>query len=360
MEGGGIDGGVSTDPVAAWKHHLYARAARRPDELALAAHALYGGPPDPSGQTDFLDFFVIEWVDAEGWTEVEHAVRDGQLPADALRWPREARTALWVVDGWEGDQVLLRDVRTEAEVAVTAPGAEADLVRRSVIRARVVPVGDTWRFSGEPDVWDPMSVIARMDLLRQWMEGPEPTLLEHLADLRAGFLRQREERDAWILHFGADELVFPNAKDMELRLAPFVSYLNNEHTFPSLGGLTRAEAFRTNKGADPTIMQLSLGPTLTGPGRPGVIYDAVEGVHFLPAYGELLAHLRGEEEHPAVVRMYLDDPGITRLPFRRAGVTGVLAALLGRPSDEPLDQLLAPFKPTGVRTAPSVLPGLED
>ncbi|MDP2306433.1 MAG: hypothetical protein Q8P18_10445 [Pseudomonadota bacterium] len=356
---------MPTDPVAAWKHLLYTRAARRPEELALAAHSLYGGPPpwttqEDAGQLDFLDFFVIEWVDAEGWTEVEHAVREDVLPQEALRWPREARSALWVVDGWEGDNVLLRDVRTESEVAVTAPGAQADLVRRTVIRARVVPVGDTLRFSGEPDVYDAMGVIARQDLLRQWLEGPEPALIEHLAALRAGFLRQREERDAWIRHFGSDELVFPNAKDMENRLAPFVSYLNNEHRFPSLGGLTRAEAFRTDKGADPTIMQLALGPTLTGPGRPGVIYDAVEGIHFLPSYGELLAHLRDEEAHPDVVRMYLDDPGITRLPFRRAGVTRALARLLVRPEDEPLDQLLAPYKAASGRASPSVLPGLED
>ncbi|MDP2316734.1 MAG: hypothetical protein Q8P41_27815 [Pseudomonadota bacterium] len=356
---------MPTDPVAAWKHHLYARAGRRPDELALAAHALYGGPPDAERQTDFLDFFVVEWVDADGWTEVEHAVRAGELPEAALRWPREARTALWVVDGWEGDLVLLRDVRTEAEVAVLAPGAQADLVRRGVLRARVLPDphatgAASLRFSGEPDVWDPMSVIARMDLLRQWMEGPEPTLLDHLAALRAGFLRQREERAAWIAHFGQDELVFLDAKDMERRLAPFVSYLNNEHAFPSLGGRTRAEAFRANKGADPTIMQLQLGPTLTGPGRPGAIYDEVEGVHFLPAYGELLAHLRGEAEHPEVLRFYLDDPGITRLPFRRAGRHESLARSLGRPEDEPLDLLLAPYKPPGGRAAPSVLPGLED
>ncbi len=351
---------MPTDPVAAWKHRLFARAIGRPDELALAAHALLGGPPDTDRQTDFLDFFVVEWVDEQGRTEVEHAVRDGDLPEDTLRWPREVRTALWVVDGWEGDLVLLRDVRTESEVAVFAPGAQAELQRRAVIRARVVPVGDTLRFSGEPDVWDPMSVIARMDLLRQWMEGPEPTLLDHLATLRGAFLRQREERAAWIAHFGVDELVFTDAKEMERRLAPFVSYLNNEHPFPSLGGRTRAEAFRVEKGADPTIVQLALGPTLTGPGRPGAIYDDVEGVHFLPAYGELLAHLRGEADHPGVVRMYLDDPGITRLPFRRAGASGRLATLLGRPVDEPLDELLSPHKPTLTRATPSVLPGLDD
>jgi hypothetical protein len=356
---------VPTDPVPAWKHRLYARAARRPDELAAAAHALYGGPPDPEAypdfpDTDFLDFFAIEWVDAAGLTEVDHAVRAGELPEAALRWPREVRTAMWVVDGWEGDLVLLRDIRTEAEIAVSAPGMQADLPRRAVVRARVIPVGDALRFSGAPDVWEPMGVIARMDFLREWMATPEPALLEHLLALRVGFLRQREEREAWIAHFGADELLFDDPRDMERRLAAFMSHLNNEHVFPSLGGRTRAEAFRVAKGSEPTIVQLTLGATLTGPGRPGAIYDEVEGIHFLPAYGEARAHLRGEAPHPGVVTMYLDDPGITRLPFRRVGETAALARLLGLPEETPLDTLLDPYKPSGVRALPSVLPNLED
>jgi len=356
---------VPTDPVPAWKHQLYTRAARRPDELAVAAHALFGGPPDSEAHpdfpdTDFLDFFAIEWVDGAGLTEVDHAVRAGDLPEAALRWPREVRGGIWVVDGWEGDLVLLRDIRTEAEIAVTAPGAQGDLPRRALVRARIVPVGDTLRFSGAPDVWEPMGVIARMDFLREWMATPEPALLDHLAALRAGFLRQREERAAWIAHFGTDELVFDDPRDMERRLAVFMSYLNNEHPFPSLSGRTRAEAFRVEKGSEPTLVQLTLGATLTGPGRPGAIYDEVEGIHFLPALGEARAHLRGESPHPGVIMMYLDDPGITRLPFRRVGRADALARLLGRPENTPLDVLLDPFKPAGTRAMPSVLPSLED
>jgi len=351
---------VAHDPVSTWKHALYRRAALRAEELAIAAHALLGALPTAEGLTDVLDFFAIEWVDAEGLTEVDRAVADGELPAEALRWTREVRTSLWVVDGWEGDLVLLRDVRSEQEIAVSAPGAQADLPKRAVLRARVIPVGDTLSFSGEPDIWEPMGVIARMDLLQQWQASPEPDLLERLAALRAGFARQREERAAWIAHFGTDEVVFDDAADMDRRLARFVSYLNNEHPFPSLEGRTRAAAHRAVKGADPVIVQFALGPTLTGPGRHGAIYDQVEGIHFLPGFGEVAAHLRGEAEHPALVRAYLGDPGITRLPFRRVGRAEHLAALLGRPADESLEILLDPWKNPDLRAAPSVLPGFDD
>lgn len=350
---------MATNPASSWKRAIYARASERAAELAAASHALFGGPPPPDQWNDFLDFFALEWVDAEGWTTVEHAVRAGEVPQDALRWPREVRTALWVVDGWSGAQVRMRDVVTEEEITVSAPGAEADLPRRTVLRARVIPVGDTRVFSGEPGVYGPMGVIARMDLMRAWMEGPEPALLTTLRQLRAGFLRQREERETFVAWFGADEVVFTDAKDLEARLAPFVNHLLNEARFPSLGGRTRAQAFREAKGEEPKVIRFALGPTLTGPGRPGVVYDEVEGVHFLPFYGEVRAHLRGEEQWPDHVRAYLDDPGITALPFRRAGRTGALARLLGVP-DAPLDALLAPWKETGRRVAPSVLPGLDD
>ena len=338
------------------KAELYARAASRTDEVALAAQALFGEPPSEDRWFDFFDFFCIEWVDADGWTEVERAVREGVLPKETLRWPREVRTALWVVDGWEGEQVLLRDVATEDEVAVRAPGLEADLPRRSVLRARVIPEGAHHVFSGSPDVYEAMGVIARMDLHRAWCESPEPALIARLRTLREGFHRQREERLAWVAHFGTDERVFADARALEAELVHFVNHLLNHHRFD---GRTRAESHREAKGEEPKVVQFALGPTLTGPGRPGVIFDEIEGVHFLPGYGEFAAHLRGDAEFPDVVRAYLDDPGVTTLPFRRVGATRALADLLGV-ANAPMHVILAPWKDLSRRASPSVLPGFDD
>jgi hypothetical protein len=337
---------VAHDTTAAWKRTLYARAARRPDELAAAAHALLGSSPSPDQHAEVLDFFVTEWVDAEGFTEVERAVDEGALPAEALRWPAEVRTAMWVVDGWEGTTVMLRDVASEDEIAVHAPHAVDDLPRRTVLRARVLPTGDTWSFSGEPDVWEPMGVLARMDLLRAWQETGAPDTHARLVALRAAFRRQREERDAFVAWFKADLVVFEDAAAMERALAPFVSHLENTWRFPSLAGRTRAEARKAAKGGDPVIVQLALGPTLTGPGRPGVIYDRVEGVHFLPSFGELRAHLDGAGSFPEVLAHYLEDPGYTALPFRRLRVPPELEAAVAAKAPS--------------RVTPSVLPGFDD
>ncbi len=218
-----------------------------------------------------------------------------------------------------------------------------------------------WSFVGQPDVWEPRGVIARMELLRQWREGPEPALLERLRDLRRAFRRQREEREVWTAHFGSDQVVFADAADLEAQLGGFVNVLLNQHRFDSLGGRTRAEAHRVARGDDPVVVQFALGSTLTGPGRHGVVYDDVEGIHFLPRLGEVLAHLAGEGSHPDDVRAYLDDPGITWLPFLRAGSVAArpLAELLALPHG-PLEDLLLHAKGRPRRAAPSVLPGFDD
>lgn len=345
--------------IARIKERLYARALARPEELASAAHAWRGGWPEEEELPELLDFFVIEWVDGDGLTEVERAVADGDIPADTLRWPREVRTALWVVDGWEGPLVLIRDIRTEAEIAVTAPGQAAHLPPRTVLRARVIPTGGTWAFSGAPDIYEGLGVVGRLDLLRGWDETPEPDAIARLAALRAAFLRQREEREAFVAWFGTDLLVAADAADLDRKLAAFVHYLLHTHPFPSLAGRTRAHTFRSERGAEPVIVQVALGASLTGPGRPGVIYDAREGIHFLPELGEFLDHLAGKGSHPGTVSLYLDDPGITDLPFRRAGLTPALATHLGVP-DEELATVLAAAKPPRERAIPSLLPSFQE
>jgi len=347
-----------SDPLH-WKRLLYPRAESRPDELALAAHARHGGWPDAEELEDFVDFFVLEWVDAEGWTEVDRAVAEGLLPPEAARWPAEVRTALWVVDGWAESQVLLRDVATEAELAVWAPGWEADLPRRAVLKARVLPWEQGHVFSGAPALYGPMGVIARMDLLRAWQEGPEPALVERLGRLRSAFRRQREERDAFVALFGDDLVVWPDPAAFDEALGRLADHLHEVHRYPSLDGRTRAEAWRALHGADPARVGFSPGPSLSAPGRHAMVYDPVEGVHFLPAYGELLAHLRAEAEHPEVLAAYLEDPGLGTLPFRRAGMTPVLRAALGARDDGDAWTRLDARKPRG-RAAPSVLPSFED
>lgn len=348
--------GVNLQQITAWKQLLYQEALSAGEELVQAALQRYGAMPDAEQLSDFLDFFAVEWVDAEGYTLVERLVQQGRLPAEAARWSAEVQTALWVVDEWVGPQVLLRDVGGDREIAVWAPGLTEDLPPRTVLKARVIPVGAAWVLSGQPDVYGTMGVLARLDLLREWRSTPEPALIDQLASLRAGFRQQREERDAWLAFFGSDEVVFEHAADLERRLAAFVRYLFEEHPFASLGGQTRAATWQASQGKEPVAVEYQLGPTLQGPGRPAVIYDPVAGAVFLPAFGEFRDHLRGHAEHPDVVRLYVEEPEISLVPFERAGGAERLAEFLGVPTASFRD-LLRPYKDVDRRAIPGLLPG---
>lgn len=339
------------DGIAEARRRLYAAAQARPEELARCAARRFGGPPPPDQWLDFLDFFAIEWVDGEGYCLADRV----ELPPEAQAWPREVRTALWVVDGWDDGRVLLRDSATEAEVAVEAAGLEEELPRRSVLRARVLPWGDRCIFAGEPDLYGVMGVIARMELAEAWRQSGEPALLAELAELRAAFTRQREERAAFVGFFGADILVCADAAELEARLAAFAHHLFEVYRPPSLGGRTRMEAWRARKGESPRV-GFTVGESLRQ-GRPGLIYDEVEGVHFYPSLGEFFGHLRGELDAPELVRAWLAEPGISRLPFRRAGGLDRLRALAG-PGE--LEEILDRHKPRIERHSPNHLPGVED
>lgn len=327
--------------LLAHKQSLYARAAHRQAELTLATHMLLGAPPTEAQWADVLDFFCVEWVDAEGYTEVQRAVQEGQLPVETLAWSEKVQTALWVVDGWVGEQVCLRDLATEQEVAVFAAGLQSQLPRRMVLRARVIPFEGQWYFSGEPELAGEMGVIARLELLRQWQEGPEPLLLTRMRELRKIYQQLREERDAWIAFFGKDEVLFSGPEEMEARLAGLVSHLFNVWPFPSLGHQSRAAARKAIKGDTPEIVQFQLGGVLAKPGRHGAIYDATEGIHFLPFYGEFQDHLRGAAHHPEIFQEYLEDPSISALPFVRNGH-------------------VQSGKSPAPRWQPAVLPGMDD
>lgn len=344
--------------LAQIRERLY-RAALLPacsEELGLAAHLLFEGAPAEDQWPDFLDFFVLEWVDAGGFTLLQRMIGQGEVPADCAAWSLEVHTALWVVDGWVENKVLLRDLATEQEWAVEAPGLQQQLPKRMVLRARIVPWQGSWIFSGTPELVEPMGVIARLDLLRQWKEGPEPTLLLRLAELRRLYGQMREEREAWIAYFGSDEVVFDGPEQFGQALSGLVNHLFNVWRFPSLGGKTRAEARREKKGDTPEIVQFQLGGSLAGPGKHGAIYDPVEGIHFFPHYGEFRAHLRGEATHPQILAQYLEDPGIGRLPFQRAGA---LNGNSSSPNDH-LERLLDGRKPPPPRWTVSLLPGIEE
>jgi hypothetical protein len=239
---------------------------------------------------------------------------------------------------------------------------EADaalLPARSVVHGRVAPWEGEWRFLGEPGVYAPRGVIGRAELHAAWRNSRGRDLAVEMATLRSLFRRQREERRAWIAFFGADAMCWPSAAAMEADLVRFAHHLAHVDRPRSLGGRTRAEAARRPGRVDAQVFQLRLGPTLLGAGQPGAIFDDVEGLHFLPGWGEFRGWAEGSAAVPAVLQLYLSDPGISRLPFRRARAGPRLAAALGADLAD-LERLLDDHKPTDGRAVPSLFPSPGD
>ena len=288
---------------------------------------MFGRAPEAEEWPDLLDFMAIAWVDADGYTLVE---RLPEAPAAALRWPLEALDGLWVVDGWEGEQALLRDIATEAEVAVFAPGANADLTRRTILRARVVPWAQSWVFLGEPGLYGEHGVIARQQLLAAWRDSPEPELIARMRTLRHAFAEQRDQQRAFVAYFGSDELLCPDADTLERRLNAFLDNYHFATALPRLGGRTPAEAYAATTGKTAQRIELRIGPTLRDGGQPAVVYDQVRGVQFWPSFGELRAHLAGTTNTPAVLDLYLQETELPAFALHRACLehTDVLAAAL--------------------------------
>jgi hypothetical protein len=342
----------------ALKQALY-KAAHQPEqqaELAQAAGAWFSGAPEEDGWADFVDFFVLEWVDRDGFSLLERIVGD-PLTDLGRSWLTGVRSGVFVVDEIDGPLAFCRDVCTDEDLCLVLGDA---LAPRSVIQGRLLPDGKgRYNLSGDPDIYDPMRVIARLSLARQWKEGTRYQLISQQSALRIGFLRQREQRRAFLGFFGSDQLLFPNGLELEQHMNNFMAHLLFRHCPPGLGGRTFADQHQEATGESPHQVKVELSEGLAAAGAVGVIYDPQEGIHFLPAFDAFVAHLQGHEDHESIVRSYLQDPGITALPFLRVGGAERLAALLNVPV-APMAELLAPFKSRPERRSPSVLPHFDD
>jgi len=333
-------------------------------ELGLAAAAWFqgvdqgdpeAGPGAPEAWADFLDFFLLEWVDARGFTPLEVEL-GSPLPHPQLRWLFEVRSGVFVVDAWADGFAQARDAATEEplRIAIAEP-----LAPRSVISGRLLPdLRGGWLPSGAPDVYDPLRVLERLQVARAWAQSPRAALSERLGRLRRAFLLQREQRAAFVSFFGADEQVFDDGDALAEAMNRFLRFLLFEDRPARLAGMTPAEALQ-QRGRDPWAVRVELGPSLLESARVGVIFDEVDGVHFLPRWGDVRDHLRGVAAHPEAARAYLDEPGIGALPFRRAGATGPLAALL-EVDEAPLEALLRAAGKGPGRASPSLLAGYDD
>jgi hypothetical protein len=225
-----------------------------------------------------------------------------------------------VVDGHDAGRALLRDLVDDTEIAVSLPPAAlAELPRRTVLRARVVPWRGALCFFGEPGLYGTPSVLERMALLAAWRAGGEPELLQALRRRRAGWARQRNQRRVFLAHFGRDLVEFNGAAAMEEAIQGYLDHLLRRDRGPTGGRPTLEEQFRAERGQMPQIVEVVLGPTLRA-GRPAMCFDEVEGLLFLPSFGELRDHLAGRAEHADILDLWMQT---NELPARGLALAGL-------------------------------------
>ena len=337
---------------------MWALAQACPESIAQAAAALYGRAPEVEEWADLLDLVALEWLDGQGRTLAQSLAAEPGME-DLAAWPIAVRTSLWIVDGHAEGCVLLRDLVDDSEVAVRCPAtASAELTRRTVLRARLVPWRGGVEFFGEPDLYGEQGVIARLGLLAAWRESPEPATLAGLRERRSAFETQRDQRRVFIRHFGSELVVFESATAMEAALDTFMDVLLFQDRGPEGMGRTRAERWRERHATEPARVQLKLGDTLAE-GRPGICFDDVDGFLLLPAFGELCDHRNGRAEFAEVLRLWLDTPELPLQGLALAGPTRRIAEALAV-GDAPLTVLLPHrFSVDSIGT-PSTLPEFED
>jgi len=317
-------------------------------ELARAAWR-----PDAEDWADFVDMLAISWVDATGFTILEREL-GGISTAEQRRWHLRQRSGIFLVDAIEQGAVEVRDVETEESLMLdlAEPLSKGNLIRGRLIEE----VAGTWTVTGQPDLFESVSVIQRMDLLHAWLDGPRHELLSAQNALRRAFLDQREQRMAFLEFFGTDMVLFESTEVAARQIDGFYQHLLSRFRPPSLAGETYLEEYLAAGTKGPTEHRLELDQMLGQCSSIAVIYDQTEGLHFLPDFKYFKDTVEGVLEPGEIVKDYLSDPGVTGLPFRRTQCLAYLRSHLDLPSAG-LDEILALHKPQPSRCSPSLLPG---
>jgi hypothetical protein len=267
-----------------------------------------------------LDSFLLQHRLSDGRTLVEHFLdaRPDITGADRellLGWLNVVE-GLFEVKGRDGEALVLFNLIDELTYRARSnmgPAAFAGMPRRSFLFTRLLPVGDEWLFSGYQTV---LPASARREVARMAAESSlemsslvfrNPELVEK------GWELQRDDRADFIEFFGADFFIAPGC-DLTERIRAF-------RAFQQARAVERAgRADRVGETAS-AVPDFEPPPEMLASECVGVIYDEVEGLNFLTEFGRFAEAFDEPDRvtrkpHGTVVRGYLEDTGMSPLPFR--------------------------------------------
>jgi hypothetical protein len=271
-----------------------------------------------------FDRFILEHRLTDGRTVVERFVRArGDLPRVErqmlLAWSGGVLESVFEVDGLDGNVLRVTNLVDELPYRVWSnmgPEGFERLPPGTIAGLRLVPVLDEWMITGPGMALPPQEAEPLLSVgARQAATHPEATC-RNAAHREKAWRIVREQRERFVAHFGADQVILPGAQVAD-RMARFWA----------TGG----------EREDATV---ELPAAFAEAGTIGVIYDEVEGLGFFQEFGELLAAFEQAGVGAAgvgVVRAYLEDDSVSAMPLLRCiaaypqGADAVFARVLGRP-----------------------------
>jgi hypothetical protein len=307
----------------------FARGRRFARTFQQALEQRFGGlvVTDEGEFINFLDWFVLEHRLPSGRTVVEEftAARPDlaeEERAMLLGW-RDVVEGLFEVQLRDGEALVTVNLVDELPYRLRSnvgSGVFSQMPRGSFVLSRLVPVADEWLLSGATNVLPASSAAEARQAALQIAPRYPSLVFRNPERLARGWELQREQRRRFIDFFGSDLVVLPG-QELTERMRAFGRFLMYQAR--DAEGRSVAERARQRYGSVPAVADLGYLPAeLVEAATVGVIYDEMEGLHYLANFGlvqETFANpkLAADQEHRRAVVGCLKDASVPPLALRR-------------------------------------------
>lgn len=285
----------------------------------------------------FMDWYTLEWQSELGDTFPAMFVDAyGDLMSKDVRE---------MILGWSGVIESIFEIKTkrsgayymknlinEREYVVYPTASMADTSLFEIgdfLNARITPVGDFHVFSGvavkmpcdgsdqERRAIYQLAIETQTRYLGKAFEDNEEKLKKS-ADML------QKDYDEFVSYFGSDELI-GSGREMAQKHQDFLRYITFEKGDQKTG-LSKAEQYERKEGKTYKLPTTNYPETLLSHPDVGMLYDPLEGIHFLEGYGLFVDVFRNFDAYGGWIKMrkvkeiimgYLESDSISDLPFRK-------------------------------------------
>ena len=257
----------------------------------LAARRLhYSKQQRPYNETaeavDIRDHFIFSPCRQGGQQPIDIFIQRQPLASERQLerlklWAAQHTDGIWRIEARTDEDMELRDLGSGRALQVQAEPTLAPMPDGSVLRARVLPWDGGWILWGTAQLVTGES--ATETRARQMLH---PLLVRRAADnddprLLAGRRLVKVVHDAFEQTFGAEWAEFETLAQCREKLAGLHHHLLTETRLPD--GRQFADAWQQDVDCEfPPFMEDRFAADEQAPAAPGVVYDAVHGMAFLP------------------------------------------------------------------------------